>query len=93
MAERLPKLRQDDRWVDRSAAERAAYAAVNVKDDSIHVSSSLDEIEANATVQAFETPLRICIGNELKGRKVGIRYSLFGSNLRQPIKGRLRLLC
>ena len=46
----------------------------------------------DAPVEVFETPLRLCIGRELAGRKLGIRYSLMASNLRQPAKGRLRLM-
>lgn len=92
VASQLPKLLKEDRWVDRGPAEKAAYPAVNLKDDSIHVSSTLDEVSTDAPVQVFETPLRLCIGHELKGRKIGIRYSLFGSNLRRPAKGKLRLI-
>ncbi len=92
VASQLPKLRKDDRWVERGPAERAAYPAVNLKDDSIHVSSTLGEVSTDAPVEVFETPLRLCVGHELKGRKLGIRYSLFGSNLRKPAKGKLRLL-
>ena len=53
---------------------------------------TLGEVSTDAPVQVFETPLRICVGDELKGRKLGIRYSVFGSNLRKPSQGKLRLL-
>ena len=92
VASQLPMLRKEDKWVERGPAERASYPAVNLKDDSIHVSSTLDEISTDAPVQVFETPLRLCVGSELKGRKLGIRYSVFGSNLRAPAKGTLKLL-
>ena len=92
VAGRLPKLRKEDRWVERGPAERASYPAVILKDDSIHVSCTLGEIPTGAPIPVFETPLRVCVGHELKGRKLGIRYSLFGSNLRRPAKGRLRLI-
>ena len=92
VASRLPMLHKEDRWVERGPAERASYPAVTLKDDSIHVSSTLDEISTDAPVQVFETPLRLCVGNELEGRKLGIRYSVFGSNLRAPAKGTLKLL-
>jgi hypothetical protein len=39
----------------------------------------------------FDLPLRICVGDELKGRKLGIQYSLQAQNLRSPAKGTLRL--
>ena len=92
VASRLPKLKKEDRWIERGPAEKASYPAVNLKDDSIHVSSTLGEISTDAPVQVFETPLRLCIGQELRGRKIGIRYSVYGSNLRKPAKGRLKLL-
>jgi hypothetical protein len=92
VAKRLPKLPRDDRWVDRGPAEHSEYPTVNLKDDSVHVSNTLGDISTDAPVQVFETPLRICVGQELKGRKLGIRYSLFGSNLRRPAKGKLRVI-
>lgn len=92
VASELPMVRKEDRWIERGPAERASYPAVNLKDDSIHVSSTLGEVSTDAPVQVFETPLRICVGNELKGRRLGIRYSVFGSNLRKPSQGKLRLL-
>jgi hypothetical protein len=92
VASQLPMIRKEDRWVEHGPAARTSYPAVNLKDDSIHVSSSLGELPTDAPVQVFETPLRICVGHELRGRKLGIRYSLFGSNLRRPAKGKLRLI-
>lgn len=92
VAGRLPKLPRDERWVDRGPAEHSDYPTVNLKDDSVHVSNTLGDISTDAPVQVFEAPLRICVGQELKGRKLGIRYSLFGSNLRRPAKGKLRLI-
>ena len=92
VASRLPKISRDDRWIDRGPAEHSEYPTDNLKDDSVHVSNTLGDISTDAPVQVFETPLRICIGKELKGRKLGIRYSLFASNLRRPAKGKLRLI-
>ncbi len=92
IASALPKIRKQDNWIERGPAERASYPAVNFKDDAIHVSSTLGEVSTDAPVEVFETPLRLCIGRELAGRKLGIRYSLMASNLRQPAKGRLRLM-
>jgi hypothetical protein len=40
----------------------------------------------------IELPMRICVGDELKGRLLGIQYSLFAQNLRTPAKGKIRLL-
>ena len=92
VAERLPRLPKDDRWVARSPNEASAYPAVSLKDDSVHVSNTLGDISTDAPVRVFETPLRICVGNELRGRKLQIRYTLFGSNLRKPARGSLRLV-
>ena len=67
------------------------YPTVALNDDSIHVLSTLGDISADAPVRVFGTPLKICVGQELRGRKMEIRYSLQGSNLRKAVKGRLRL--
>ena len=40
----------------------------------------------------FELPMRICVGDELKGRRLGIQYSLLAENLRTPAKGKIKLL-
>jgi len=92
VANRLPKLRRNGEYVDRAGGDPSEYPTVNLKDDAIHVSNTLGEIPTYAPVNAFEVPLRICVGSDLRGRKMGIRYSLFGSNLRSPAKGKLRLL-
>ena len=92
VAGRLPRLPKDDRWIARPPVETSAYPAVSLKDDAVHVSSTLGDISTDAPVRVFETPLRICIGNELKGRKLQIRYTVFGSNLRRPASGSLRLM-
>jgi len=92
VASQLPKLRRNGKYVDRGTAEMAEYPAVSLKDDSIHVSSTLGEIPTYAPVNVFDIPLRICVGSDLDGRRLGIRYSLFGRNLRSPAKGKLRLL-
>ncbi len=92
VASQLPRLQQDGKYVDRGRAEMAEYPAVTLKDDSIHVSIALGEIQTSAPVNVFDIPLRFCVGSDLKGRRLGIRYSLFGRNLRSPAKGKLRLL-
>jgi len=92
VASRLPKIPKDDRWIDRGPAEQSEYPSVTLKDDSVHVSNTLGDISTDAPAQVFGAPLRICVGRELKGRKLGIRYSLHGSNLRKAVKGRLRLI-
>ena len=92
VAQRLPKIRRNGKLVDRAKADLSQYPTVNLKDDKIHVSHTLGEIPTNAPVNAFEVPLRVCVGSDLQGRKMGVQYSLFGSNLRAPATGKLRLL-
>jgi len=92
VAQRLPMQRRDDKYVARSPAELADYPTVDVRDKAVHVSNMLGDVPTDAPIQAFTLPLRICVGSELKGRKLGIRYSLDGRNLRRPAKGKLRLL-
>ncbi len=85
-------MRQDGKYVERRPDQITGYPAVSLKDDSIQVSYALGEIPTYAPVTVFDIPLRICVGSDLKGRRLGIRYSLFGRNLRSPAKGKLRLL-
>lgn len=92
VADQLPRIRRNGEYVDRRADEQAAYPAVNVKDHAIHISDSLGEIRTGSPVDAYRTPLRICVGSDLKGRKMSISYSLRGRNLRGPVRGKLRLL-
>jgi hypothetical protein len=92
VANRLPKIFRDGKFVDRSPVELTDYPSVIIKDNAIHVSSSLGNIPSGAPMPAFERSLRICVGNELRGRKFGIQYALRGKNLRQPTTGKLRLL-
>jgi hypothetical protein len=93
VAPALPKQQRDNSFVERTAAEQAAYPAVALRDDSIHVTVKLGDVPAGEPVEAFESALRVCVGNELTGRRVGIQYSLFAKNLRAPAQGKLRLRC
>ncbi len=92
VATQLPKLPKGKNFVERLPAEQADYPAVNLRDDSIHVSVKLGDIEPGEPTDVFFTPLRVCIGDELKGRRLGIQYSLFAQNLRSPAHGKLRLI-
>jgi len=92
VATQLPKLPKGKNFVERLPAEQADYPAVNLRDDSIHVSVKLGDIEPGEPTDVFFTPLRVCVGDELKGRRLGIQYSLFAQNLRSPAHGKLRLL-
>lgn len=91
VAGKLPKLPRNGEYVNRIGGDSINYPTVNFNDDTIKISNTLGEISTIAPVNAFEVPLRICVGSALKWRRLGIRYSLFGSNLRTPAKGKLRL--
>ena len=92
VATQLPKLPKGRNFVERLPAEQADYPAVSLRDDSIHVSVKLRDIEPGEPTDVFFTPLRVCVGDELKGRRLGIQYSLFAQNLRSPAHGKLRLI-
>lgn len=92
VADRLPRLRRDGRYVERTAAEQDAYPSVSLRDDAVHVSVSLADVAAGELVRVFPSPLRVCAGSELRGRRFGLRYALFAANLREPARGTLRLL-
>lgn len=92
VASRLPKLRRDGALFERATAEQSDYPAVSLRDASIHVAAKLGRIVPAHPTEVFSTPLRLCIGTKLAGRRVGIRYSLFAQNLRAPATGKLRLL-
>ncbi len=67
------------------------YPQVSLRDQSIHVTSKIGDIEAGKPVELFDRPLRLCAGKLLTGYRFSVRYSLFGQNLRAPAKGKLRL--
>jgi len=92
VATRLPRIARDDKFIDRTPAEQADYPAVNLRDDSIQISVKLGDIPAGEPVNVFTAPLRICVGDSLKGRRLGIQYKLYAHNLRAPAVGKLRLL-
>jgi hypothetical protein len=92
VASRLPKKMINGELVERGSAELADYPSVNIKDDLVHISSTLGDVQPQVPIMVFSTPVRICVGSALGGRRVGIRYSLFGRNLRKPAKGQLRLI-
>ena len=85
IADRLPGTRD-------ATNGQAAYPVVTVLDNSIRITQKIGDIPAGEPVEVFETPLLVCAGAALRGRKFGVRYAVFGQNLRTPAKGRLRLL-
>jgi hypothetical protein len=91
IADRLPKRPVNDRYVDRTPDEIASYPAVTLKDDSVHVMVKIGDIPTGEPIDVFVSPLLVCVGNDLRGRRFGIRYALHGQNLRAPAKGQLKL--
>jgi hypothetical protein len=92
VATQLPKVPKDNHYVNRTPAEQADYPSVSLRDDSIQISVKLDSIPPGEPINIFTLPLRLCVGDELKGRRLGIQYTLFAQNLRTPATGKLRLL-
>ncbi len=91
VADQLPKLLRKQGFTNRSPDEISMYPSVTLGDDSIKVTSKIGDIEVGEPIEVFESPLRLCIGNELAGKRFGIRYALHGKNLRTPAQGQLRL--
>ena len=91
IADRLPKVLRDDEFVDRSPDDIASYPSVNLHKKSIHISRRIGDIPVDEPVEVFASPVRICVGPALVGRRFGIRYTLHGRNLRSPATGKLRL--
>ena len=92
LAETLPKVPRKDGFADRTPDEIASYPSVTLKDDSVQITSKIGDIPVGEPIDVFLSPLRLCIGNELGGKRFGVRYSLYGQNLRAPAKGKLRLM-
>jgi hypothetical protein len=93
VATRLPRIPREDRFIDRTASELSDYPSVSLRDDSVHVSVKLGDVQPSEPFQVFTVPLKICVGNDLQGRRIGIQYSLFAQNLWTAAKGKLRLMC
>ena len=91
VADTLPPRLINERFVDRSPDEIARYPAVSLKDNAVQVSCSIGDIPAGEPIEVFRTPLRMCIGSDLSGRRFGIRYALHAQNLRAPARGQLKL--
>ncbi|MBU2677137.1 MAG: ATP-binding protein [Gammaproteobacteria bacterium] len=91
IADRLPKALRNEEYVDRSPAEMASYPFVSQHKKSIHITKKIGNIPVEKPIEAFASPLRVCIGPGLIGRRFGIRYALHGKNLRSPATGTLRV--
>ena len=91
VADSPPKRRINDRFVARTPDEIASYPAVTLKDDSIQVTAKIGDIPVGEPVEALVSPLLLCVGSGLKGRRFGVRYRIHGQNLRAPATGQLKL--
>ena len=92
VADTLPRVPRKNGFADRTPDEIAEYPSVSLKDDSVQITSKIGDIPVGEPVDAFTSPLRMCVGKELQGNRFGIRYSLHGQNLRAPAKGKLRVI-
>ena len=91
VADALPMRFDGSGLEERPEAEQAQYPAVNKKPDAIYISYSVGDLPPDSPQKVFRVPLRICVDNRLKDRRMGVQFSLFGRNLRAPVKGKLRL--
>lgn len=92
VASQLPKIRRDDEFIARTPLEQSSYPAVNLRKNAVQVSVKLGDILPGEPAEIFESPLRVCAGTGMKGRKIGVQYALYAQNLRQNVNGKLRLL-
>ena len=91
VADSPPKRFHNDRYIDRTPDEIAAYPAVTLKDDSVQIMAKIGDIPVGEPIDVFVTPPMMCVGSDLAGRRFGIRYALNGQNLRAAAKGQLKL--
>ena len=88
----LLKIFQAEKFIERTAEEQANYPAVTLRDNQVQVSAKFADIPAGELINVFTVPLRVFVGEALKGRRLGIQYKLLARNLRAPAAGTLRLL-
>lgn len=91
IAEQLPRIPRNKKFVDRFPDELASYPSVNLHKKAIHIMRKIGDIPVEQPIEVFASPVRVCVGPGLIGRRFGIRYALHGQNLRSPAKGTLRL--
>ena len=65
------------------------YPVVSFNGDRVHATATIGTIPAGVPVNAFDIPLRICVGSDLAGKQMSIRYKLFASNLSESVEGKL----
>ena len=91
VADRPPKTLRNGELVDRLPDEMASYPTVSVREKSIQIKRKIGDIPIEQPIEVFVSPLLVCVGSGLVGRRFGIRYALHGQNLRSPATGTLHL--
>jgi hypothetical protein len=91
IADAPPKRFLQDRFIDSTPEDIARYPTVTLQDDCVKIMANIGDIPPGEPSEVFQSPLLVCVGPELKGRRFGIRYRLDGQNLRRPATGRLKL--
>lgn len=91
VADSPPKRFHNERYLDRTPDEIAAYPAVTLRDDSVQIMAKIGDIPVGEPVDVFVTPPMMCVGSDLAGRRFGIRYAVNGQNLRAAAKGQLKI--
>ncbi len=92
VAKRLPKVLRNSGFVDRPPEDQARYPVVSMSEDAVKVTAKIGDIACQEHVEVFDAPLRVCVGEELAGRKIGVQYTLRAQNLRASARGKLRLI-
>ncbi|MBT5220537.1 MAG: hypothetical protein HOM16_13820, partial [Woeseia sp.] len=92
IAETLPKLNVNGGSDQHDVLNFSNYPAVSFQGDRIHALVNVGAIPAGVPVNAFEIPLHICVGSDLAGKQMTMRYELFASNLNQGSKGKLTIV-
>lgn len=91
VADRLPPLVRDGEVVERGMLEADAYPGVVLREDAIRIAIPLGDIAPGAPFAVFDSPPRLAAGSALADRRLALRYTLTASNLRLPVKGKLRI--
>ena len=92
VADKLPKIQRDEQFIERTPLEQSSYPAVSLRKNAVQIAVKLGDIPPGEPIEVFESPLRVCAGTRMKGRKIGIQFALYAQNLRQNVNGKLRLL-
>ena len=91
IADELPMIERDGRLIKYPPEQRVMYPEVRRSRNAVKVTARMDGLLPGEMSEVFQVPLRICAGDELAGRKLGLVYSLSSSNLRETAKGSLTL--